>query len=167
MPWSAPQPTRLSKSVAIEAPVATVFAFWGDIQNYPRFIPMIDAVHALDAKRSRWIVQAPLGRSVVFDSEVVEWVPDRLMAWETRHTLGHGRGVLTFGELGRATRVDCVFEYALGPLWLRQLGTLMSRLGFPSEAFDEGLRRIKREIEAGARQAPSAPQRQTLPAPPF
>jgi len=135
--------------VAIDAPVARVFAVWGDIQSYPRFIPVIASVRALDEKRSHWIVRAPLGRSAVFDCEVVEWILDRRIVWDIHHPFGQGRGCLDFRELGSGAQVDCVFEYVLAPLWLRRLAALMSHLGFPSDAFDEGLRRIKREVEAG------------------
>jgi uncharacterized membrane protein len=156
MPLTPPHTTRLRKSVTIAAPLPTVFAFWSDIGNFPRFIPLIAAVRPIDGKRSQWIVPAPFGLSAVFESEVVEWIPDRRMVWESRHSLGQGRGCLDFREVGAGTRVDCLVEYQLGPLWLRRLSALMSRLGFPSSAFDEGFLRIKREIEASVSASPRA-----------
>ncbi len=137
------------KTITIDAPPSRVFDFWADFRNFPKFIPLIDSVEVLDERHSRWTVKAPLGKTVEFDSRITVLRPNERLCWETRHALGISHGSLRFSEEGAATRVDCDFDYAVKPFWLRRLARLMSELGFPSRAFDEGLRRIKHEIEEG------------------
>jgi len=139
----------LEKQIAIRASADAVFAFWADFHNFPKFIPLIHAVQVLDERHSRWIVRAPLGRTVEFDSKITEFSPGKRLCWETRHALGVSHGALDFRESNGMTRVACRFDYRLMPRWLQRLAEIMRQLGFPSHSFDEGLRRIKREIEGG------------------
>jgi hypothetical protein len=43
----------------------------------------IKSVQKLDQKRSHWVIKAPAGTSVEFDSRVTDEVPGRLIAWES------------------------------------------------------------------------------------
>lgn len=137
----------LHKNLTINAPAQQVFAYWADFRNFQQFIPMIDSIEILDDKRSRWIIHAPLGHKVVFESLITTFEPDKNLTWESTHADGFARGKLRLFEQGEGTRVELDFEYNLYRHWLQNLARLVSRFGFPSLAFDHGLARIKEKIE--------------------
>jgi uncharacterized membrane protein len=140
----------LHKELTINAPAQQVFAYWADFRNFQQFIPLIETIDILDNKRSRWVIHAPLGHKVVFESLITTFEPNTNLAWESRHADGFARGDLTLVEQGESTRVELDFEYSLHRHWMQNIANLVSRFGFPSHAFDHGLARIKEKIEKGA-----------------
>ena len=71
----------VEESVVINKPARQLYDFWRDFENLPQFMDNIRSVEKLDEKRSHWVIKAPAGTSVEFDSRVVEDVPGRLIAW--------------------------------------------------------------------------------------
>jgi uncharacterized membrane protein len=135
------------KTLNINAPVNEVFRFWSDFQNFPKFIWPVESVEILDRERSRWIVKAPLDKKVKFDAFITEYIQNRSLSWESYHYAADSRGLLRFSELHNGTRVDLKFSYAIKLAWVNKFAKLMHRLGFPSLVFDDGLKKIKHEIE--------------------
>ncbi len=145
-------PVQLTKHLTINAPAHKVFAFWADFQNFKQFIPIIENIEKLDDKHSRWIIRAPLGHSVEFESVITTFEPDKLLIWESNHADGHARGELTLTEQDGNTRVKLRYEYSLYRGWMHNMARLASHFGFPSLAFDHGLARIKEKIEKDVRE---------------
>ena len=139
----------LHKKLTIKAPAQQVFAYWADFRNFQQFIPLIETIDIIDNKRSRWIIHAPLGHKVIFESLITTFEPDKNLIWESHHTDGFARGQLRLTELGENTQVELDFEYSLHRHWMQNIARLVARFGFPSVAFDHGLARIKAEIEKG------------------
>ena len=139
----------LHKKLTIKAPAQQVFAYWADFRNFQQFIPLIETIDIIDNKRSRWIIHAPLGHKVIFESLITTFEPDKNLIWESRHADGFARGQLRLTELGENTQVELDFEYSLHRHWMQNIARLVARFGFPSVAFDHGLARIKAEIEKG------------------
>ena len=137
----------LHKKLTINASIQQVFAYWADFRNFQQFIPIIESIDILDDKRSRWIVQTPLGHKVTFESHITAYEPDNNLAWESSHAGGEARGELRLIELGKNTAVELDFEYNLHRDWMQNIARLVSPFGFPSIAFDHGLARIKEKIE--------------------
>lgn len=135
------------KTLCINAPVSTVFEFWTDFRNFPNFIWLVERVHILDDKRSRWVIKAPLGKQVEFDSQITELIEGRSIVWRSRHYAFDSQGKITFIENDGYTRVQVVFSYCIKLHWVHKLAKMMNRLGFPSATFDEGLLRIKNQVE--------------------
>ena len=139
----------LHKKLTIKAPAQQVFAYWADFRNFQQFIPMIESIEIIDAKRSRWAIHAPLGHKVLFESLITTFEPGKNLVWESRHDDAHARGELRLTALGECTRVELDFEYSLHRNWMQNIARIVNRFGFPSLAFDHGLARIKQQIEKG------------------
>lgn len=136
-----------TKTLYIKAPVNAVFGFWSDFRNFPGFIWIVESVSILDESRSRWVVKAPMGRKVEFDSQITKLVEDASIVWRSGHYAVDSQGEITFSDNDGRTRVQLVFSYSIKLRWVHKLAKVMNRLGFPSVTFDEGLKRIKNQIE--------------------
>jgi uncharacterized membrane protein len=137
----------LQKKLTINAPAQQVFAYWADFRNFQQFIPIIESIEIIDDRRSKWVIQAPLGNKVTFESLITVYEPDRNLTWKSSHSGGQAKGEMRFIELGDNTGVELDFEYNLLHDWMHNIARLVSPLGFPSLAFDHGLARIKKKIE--------------------
>jgi uncharacterized membrane protein len=69
-------------TVTIGRPVEEVFAFYRDFRNLPRFLGDVMAVEPIDATRSRWTIQGPLGIRVHWTTTVTEERPNALIRYE-------------------------------------------------------------------------------------
>ncbi|MDB4900408.1 MAG: cyclase/dehydrase, partial [Gemmatimonadetes bacterium] len=77
---------KVTRAVTIEKPREELYAFWRDFTNLPRFMEHLVSV-TVDARgRSHWIAKAPAGKTVEWDAEIVNDVPDEIIAWKT---VGH------------------------------------------------------------------------------
>jgi uncharacterized membrane protein len=73
----------VTESVVVNRPARELYDFWRDFTNLSQFMENIKSVEKLDEKRSHWVIKAPAGTSVEFDSFVTEDVPGRLIAWRS------------------------------------------------------------------------------------
>ena len=140
-------PVQLHKKLTINAPAKKVFDFWADFRNFQEFIPVIDSIEILDDKQSRWVIHAPLGHKVTFESLITTFEPGSHLIWESSHADGHATGDLKLTERGQTTHVDLNYEYCLRINWMQDIARLVSHFGFPALTFDHGLARIKEKIE--------------------
>ena len=115
---------------------------------------MIESITVVDDIHSRWVINAPLGHKVIFNSVITKLEPDKVLTWESRHVDGFARGELRLYQENDYTRVVLDFEYSLYRHWMRHLARLVGHFGFPSITFDHGLARIKDKIEADAAKNP-------------
>jgi uncharacterized membrane protein len=130
---------------------AELFAFWRDFENLPHIMEHLESVRVVDATRSRWVAKAPAGRTVEWDAEVYNEVPDQLIAWRSLHDADvPNAGSVHFDALpgGRGTEVRVVLQYqppvgALGATVARLFGEE------PDAQVREDLRRFKQLMEAG------------------
>jgi len=130
---------------------AELYAFWRDVENLPRIMEHLESVEPLDATRSRWTVKAPAGRTVEWEAEVYNEVPDQIIAWRTLHDadVKHA-GSVHFEPApgGRGTEVRVIVEYeppagALGAAVAKLFGEE------PDGQIREDLRRFKQLMETG------------------
>ena len=73
----------VGRTVTINRPRHELYAFWRDFGNLPRILENIESVTVLDERRSHWVVRAPAGTTVEWDSVIVEDIPDELISWES------------------------------------------------------------------------------------
>ena len=137
----------LKKKLTINASAQQVFDYWADFRHFQQFIPIIKSIEILDDRRSRWLIHAPLGHNVSFESLITTFEPGKTLIWESSHADGFARGELRLFERDNKTRVELDFEYKLHRLWMQKIAGLVSHFGFPSLAFDHGLAGIKEKIE--------------------
>jgi uncharacterized membrane protein len=93
----------VGRSVTIDRPRAELFVFWRDFTNLPRFMHNIKSVRVIDPRRSHWLVEAPAGKTVEWDAEIVEEEPGALIAWRSLD----GASVRNSGRVEFRDSPDC------------------------------------------------------------
>jgi uncharacterized membrane protein len=141
---------EVQKTININAPVESVFKFWTNYQNFPRFMSNVREVRSSGEARSHWIVAGPAGVPVEWTAEITELVPNKLLAWRSIDgTVVNHTGVIHF-EPNRedGTRVQIRLCYhplagAIGHALAKILGS------DPKREMDADLVRMKTFIETG------------------
>jgi len=142
---------KVERAVTIDVPRAVVYAFWHDFENLPRFMEHLESVRVESPNRSHWKAKAPAGKSVEWDAEIVNEVPNSIIAWKS---VGHpdvaNAGAVNFSDApgGRGTIVKVTLDYE--PPGGR-VGNLVARLfgEDPDRQVREDLRKFKQLMETG------------------
>jgi carbon monoxide dehydrogenase subunit G len=96
----------------VEAPVEQVYAYWRDFSHFPAFMPDVEQVIVTGPTTSHWKVTGPLGKSVEWDAEIVEDVPNQRIAW---HSVGDAdvdnAGAVRFDDRGGRTNIEVSLTY--------------------------------------------------------
>lgn len=139
------------RTVTINKPARELYEFWRDFTNFPQFMDNIRSVTKLDDKRSHWVIEAPAGTSVEFDSRITEDVPGRLIAWESEEgATVPNRGRIEFIDAppGRGTMVRAIIDYEPpGGVVGKGIAKVMQRE--PNVQARRDLRRFKQLMETG------------------
>lgn len=142
---------RVEKSVTINAPPETVYAFWRNFENLPRFMHNLESVDVHDDKRSHWVAKGPAGMKVDWDAEIINEIANELIGWRSiEGSQIDNAGSVHFTEAsgGRGTELRVVLRYdpPAGTLG----ATISKLLGEDPEAnVREDLRRLKMLLETG------------------
>ena len=138
-------------AVTIGKPREEVFGFFRDISNLARFMENIERIDVLDARRSHWVVKAPAGHQVEWDSTITAEQSGRLLAWESgadAEVKNHGRLEFRDAPGDRGTEVHAIIAYeppggALGKI----VATIFQME--PGQQAKRDLRRLKMLLETG------------------
>ena len=138
-------------SVTIDKPREELFAYWRNFQNLPRFMEHLVSVRVDSPMRSHWEAKAPAGRTVEWDAEIVNEVPNEIIAWKS---IGKpdvpNAGSVNFSDApgGRGTivRVTLDYEPPAG-----RIGAMLSHFFSeePDHQIREDLRKFKQLMETG------------------
>jgi uncharacterized membrane protein len=110
----------------------------------------LESVHQ-DGKRSHWVAAGPAGLRTEWDAELINEIPDQLLAWRSLP----GSEVTTAGSVsfervrdGKATQVTVALQYAIPA---GKAGSFVAAAfgREPSQMIREDLRRFKQLLEAG------------------
>ena len=152
----ARESVKVEHSITIDAPRDTLYAFWHDFTNLPRFMKHIVSVQLRDDRHSHWTMSLPAGRRIEWDSEIVNDVPNELIAWKTvgASDVAHAGSVHFDSTDGRDTRgtggtkVRLVMDYE--PPGGRP-GHMLSKLFgvSPEQMIRDDLQRLKQLAESG------------------
>jgi uncharacterized membrane protein len=139
------------RAVTIGRPREEVFTFFRDFTNLARFMENIERVDVVDAQHSHWVVKAPAGHHVEWDSILTEEEPGRLLAWETgpgAEVKNHGRVEFRDapGDRGTELHATIVYEPPGGALG-KVIATLFQKE--PGQQAKRDLRRLKMLLETG------------------
>lgn len=143
---------HVEETVTINRPARELYDFWRDFTNFPQFMDNIRSVEKLDDKRSHWVIKAPAGTSVEFDSRIVEDIPGKMIAWESEEGASvPNRGRVQFIEAagGRTTvRTSISYDPPAGAA-----GKVVAKLFHqdPATQAREDLRNFKELMEGLAR----------------
>jgi uncharacterized membrane protein len=141
----------VGRSVTIDRPRSEIYAFWRDFTNLPQVMDNIERIDVVDSRRSHWVVKAPAGKTVEWDSIVTDDEPDRLIAWqavEGSDIRNAGRVEFLDAAPGRGTIVRATITYD-PPAGL--LGEIIAKLfqREPNVQVRRDLRRLKQFLETG------------------
>lgn len=74
---------KIARNVTIDAERTSLYDYWRDFGNLPRFMDHLVSVRVASPTRSHWIARAPAGTTVEWDAEIINDVPGRLIAWKS------------------------------------------------------------------------------------
>jgi uncharacterized membrane protein len=142
----------VDEAVTIDVPVDEVFRFWRNFENLPRFMKHLESVKMMDDTRSHWVVKAPAGATVEWDAEVINEVPDQVIAWRSLANADvTSAGSVNFSETpgGRGTEVRVRLQYDPPA---GKLGAAVATLfgEEPSQQIADDLQRLKEMLESRA-----------------
>lgn len=103
----------LAESVTINQPAEELYRFWRDPVNLLEVMDNIAAIELIDERRSVWMVKAPAGREVTWESIITEDIPGQSITWQS----APGSAIANSGRIdfhqtaGRGTVVRAVIAY--------------------------------------------------------
>ena len=141
---------NVEEAVTINRSAEELYRFWRNFERLPQFMENLVSVRQIDLRRSHWKAKAPGGRTVEWDAEIINEVPNELIGWRTLD----GSDVVSAGSVrfksieGRGTDVHVRLQYSPpGGKVGSAVAWLFGRE--PSQTIREDLRRLKQLMEAG------------------
>ncbi len=149
-------PVKLTHCVTVNKSASEIYAFWREAANFSKFMPQIVSVEKINDTHLKWTAEAPVGKTLHWESEIVADKPNELLRWETTNADGLANaalphsGQLTLKELAHDRGTEVKLEITYDP----QAGVLGAALAtlfkaVPSQFALESLRRFKQLMEAG------------------
>ncbi|SEG78225.1 Polyketide cyclase / dehydrase and lipid transport [Thermomonospora echinospora] len=142
---------ELHAAITINRPRREVYRYWHDFTNLPRFMAHLESVEVKGKTRSHWKVRGPVRWSIEWDAEIVEDLPDELIAWQSMSRADvPNAGAVHFadapGERGTELRVNLAYDPPAG-----KVGAAFAKLlgEHPEQQVRDDLRRLKQVMEAG------------------
>lgn len=138
-------------ALTINRPPEAVYRHWRNFSNLPQFMYHLESVETTGEKQSHWKAKAPAGTTVEWDAEIVEDIPDRLIAWRSLDgaTVPNSGSVrFTPAPKGQGTEVLVELEYSPPG---GGLGVVVAKLfgEEPTQQMKDDLRRFKQVLETG------------------
>jgi uncharacterized membrane protein len=142
---------KVERTATIEKSRSELYHFWRNFENLPRFMEHLVSVKTLTPTRSHWVAKAPAGMTVEWDAELVNDVPDTLIAWKSVGDADvPNAGSVHFadapGDRGTIVKVVMDVEHPGGTL-----GKVVAKLfgEDPDREVREDLRKFKQLMETG------------------
>jgi uncharacterized membrane protein len=143
--------TIVEEAVAINRDAADLYEFWRTLDLLPVVIPRLQSVEAVGHRRSHWIAKGPARLSVEWYADIINDIPNELIAWRTiegSSLVSAGSVHFEPGPPGRGTFVRVKLQYdppggKLGAAVAWAFGES------PDQVIREGLRRFKQLMETG------------------
>jgi uncharacterized membrane protein len=143
---------RVDEATTINRPRSEVYAFWRNLENLAEFMEHVESVRMMPGRqKSHWVAKGPANRRMEWDAEIINEVPDKLIAW--RSLPGSdvpNAGSVHFADAagGRGTEVRIELQYnppggAIGAYVAKLFGDE------PSTQIRNDLKRLKTRLEAG------------------
>jgi uncharacterized membrane protein len=142
---------NVEESVTINRPVEELYRFWRNLENLPRFMHHLESVERITDTLSRWKAKGPVGKSVEWNAEIINEVPNQVIGWRSIDGSDVvSAGSVNFDDSGaeRGTRVRVRLQYSPpGGKVGAAIAKLMGR--DPATEIREDLRRFKQIVETG------------------
>lgn len=151
-----PQDVHLVSTITIDRPASDLYDFWKGFTRLPEIMSFLERVEprpniAGAGDVTHWVVKAPRGHSLEWDSEVTEDVPDQRIAWRSlENSELHNWGAVRFTPApgGRGTEVHLSMHYEPpGGMLGKAAGQFLG--GLSQAVLKQNLRRFKAYMESG------------------
>jgi uncharacterized membrane protein len=140
----------VGRAVTINRPVGELYAYWRDLTNLATFMDNVVSVTPIDAKRSRWVVKAPAGKTVEWTASITEESENEVIAWASEEGAEvPNSGRIDFRDAGaRGTVVSATILYDPPA---GTIGKLIAKMFQREPAIQarRDLRRFKQLMETG------------------
>lgn len=142
--------SSVAYATTIYKPRQTVYEFWRNWKNLPRFARHLKSVEDLGNGKTRWTAEGPKG-DVTWEAETVEDTPANRISWRSvgeADVPNQGEVVFSDAPMDRGTQVVCRLSYQtpygfLGDIAAKATGTS------PEAEIAEAMRRFKCILECG------------------
>jgi uncharacterized membrane protein len=104
----------VGRTVTINRPRTELYGVFRDLRNLALFMENIERVEVIDATHSHWVVSAPAGERVEWDSVIEEDIPGEVISWSSVPGSGldhSGRIEFRDAHGGRGTEVTATILY--------------------------------------------------------
>ena len=148
---NARRAVKVERAVTIAADRKTLFNFWRNFENLPRFMEHLESVRVESPTRSHWVAKAPAGAVVEWDAEIINEIDGSLIAWKSTgdaEVPNAGSVHFTDAPAGRGTIVKVVMDVEPPA---GKLGFVIAKLfgEDPDRQVREDLRKFKQLMETG------------------
>jgi uncharacterized membrane protein len=141
----------LQRSVEVEVgcSVQQVYDLWGNLENVPRWMPLVKNVRRLQGNDELWHWTVGLGFPLLTEwtSRITQRIPSRLITWNSVSGLSN-QGVAEFFPTDRGCRLRLTLAFDLpGGI----VGVFLEKVGLDrwlEVNLKEGLNRFQSQIEA-------------------
>lgn len=142
---------HLEGTVNIDRPAEEIYKFWRGFSQLPKVMTFLDRIEDRGDRLTHWVVKAPMGATVEWDSKVVDDLPNQRIAWQSVE----GSEIRTWGDVrfennarskGTKVIVNLNFEppgSAAGAAVAQFLG------GLEKAVLNKNLRNLKAFLETG------------------
>jgi uncharacterized membrane protein len=137
----------VTKEVQVKAPVAKVYEFWRNFENFPRFMNNIESIQVTGEDESHWKMHGPLGKTIEWDAKTISVQENKKIAWQSTGGDIETHGAVTFEEIADGqTKVTVGLEYRPPA---GAIGELVAKLtSNPEKQLEEDLNRFKNVAES-------------------
>lgn len=140
---------HVEQATTVNRPLAEVFRFWRNFENFPTFMKHLHSVSQREAGISHWVARGPAGLHVEWDARIINEIDGRLIAWQSLEgSTVSTAGSVNFRETPRGceVRVNLQYKPPAGKIGAA-FAWLFGRE--PSIQIRDDLRRFKQLIETG------------------
>lgn len=123
--------SQTSHTIEVNVPVSTAYNQWTQFEEFPRFMEGVEQVVQRDADTVYFKVNVA-GRTVEYEADIVEQIPDRRIVWRSRAGKKTG-GMVDFEPVeGDRTRITLDMMYEPEGV-LENVGDLLGLVGRRTE----------------------------------
>ncbi|WP_062349360.1 SRPBCC family protein [Herbidospora yilanensis] len=142
---------ELTATTTIRKPVSEVYAFWRDLENLPTFMAHLEEVRTTGDRTSHWVANAPFGKDVQWDAEILDETPGEKIGWRSIGdadvpNAGTVRFVPAPDGVSTEVHISLVYDIPGGTI-----GKAVAKYfgEEPHQQLDDDLRRLKQVLETG------------------
>jgi uncharacterized membrane protein len=74
---------QIQRTITIGLPPEDIYGFIRNFENLPRFMRHVQSVEMQGDKNAHWVIAGPAGRKMEWDSEIINDIPNELIAWQS------------------------------------------------------------------------------------